>query len=156
MIALSFGFVLFLASQALFVFNGPLDALNPLAFQYPLKLSLITASLDPVSTKLRSAAMNPFDSNFSASVLPTHTTAPEDSDVLIVPGVYPGILDGRNATTNKSLAWISHARRVVDRNVWTSSVYGADVALAIATRNGMEYERHENSTWDPFADLYNL
>lgn len=91
-----------------------------------------------------------------------------------------GVLDGKNATTNKhawadttalgpSVHWISHARWVVDGNIWTSSgvsagidalfgwiaaVYGEPTAAGVA--NGMEYERHLNASWDPFADLYNL
>ncbi|KAJ6605118.1 class I glutamine amidotransferase-like protein [Mycena sp. CBHHK59/15] len=215
-VPVSFGVVLFPAFQALDVF-GPLDALNLLAFQYPVNLSLIAATLDPVSTKPRSAAMNPMNSNFSESAVPTHTfaTAPP-LDVLIVPGglgtratdlndtidfvreTFPtlqyfvsvctgagiaaraGILDGKNATTNKhtwnstivwgpETNWITHARWVVDGNVWTTSgvsagidgilafidaIYGADVALNIA--NGMEYVRATNSSYDPFADLYGL
>lgn len=91
-----------------------------------------------------------------------------------------GVLDGKRATTNKrawaqttalgpKVKWVSHARWVVDGNIWTASgvsagidavlawigsLYGDDVALGIA--NVMEYERHTNSSWDPFADLYNL
>ena len=64
---------------------------------------------------------------------------------------------------------MAHARWVVDGNIWTSSgvsagidcmlafiseVYGEDVAKGIA--DGMEYERHTDPTWDPFADLYGL
>jgi transcriptional regulator GlxA family with amidase domain len=65
--------------------------------------------------------------------------------------------------------WITHARWVQDGNIWTSSgvtagidvlfawmeaVYGNATATGVA--NGLEYERHLNSSWDPFADLYNL
>lgn len=57
----------------------------------------------------------------------------------------------------------------MDGNVYTSSgvsagidatfaligeVYGKERAKSIADR--MEYERHEDPAWDPFADLYNL
>ncbi|KAJ6536818.1 class I glutamine amidotransferase-like protein [Mycena capillaripes] len=81
--AISFGVVLFPGFQALDIF-GPLDALNLLAFQYPLNLSLIAATLDPVSTK---PATNPMNSNFSESVVPTHTFSnPPPLDVLLVPG----------------------------------------------------------------------
>lgn len=91
-----------------------------------------------------------------------------------------GILDGRRATTNKlawarttqlrpQVHWVPHARWVVDGNIWTSSgvsagidlifafmgeVYGEQVATKIA--NHLEYERHMDSTWDPFANLYSL
>ncbi|KAG2018776.1 hypothetical protein CC2G_008167 [Coprinopsis cinerea AmutBmut pab1-1] len=89
-----------------------------------------------------------------------------------------GILDGRKATTNKasfkriaglcpSVEWVGRARWVVDGNIWTSSgvtagldvifafiekVYGEPVAKLLA--NWLEYERHTDSTWDPFAELY--
>ncbi|KAL1748057.1 class I glutamine amidotransferase-like protein [Schizophyllum fasciatum] len=91
-----------------------------------------------------------------------------------------GVLDGRRATSNKrawagreglgnGTDWIAHARWVRDGNIWTSSGVsaGMDMALAwmacvfgdeIATdvANGMEYERHKDPSWDPFADLYGL
>jgi transcriptional regulator GlxA family with amidase domain len=91
-----------------------------------------------------------------------------------------GVLDGKRATTNKATwqsivalgpntNWIPHARWVVDGNVWTSSgvsagidaafdfikhVYGNETATNIA--NSMEYERHQNPDWDPFAAIYNV
>jgi len=91
-----------------------------------------------------------------------------------------GILDGKQATTNKrawstitewgpNVQWIAHARWVVDGNIWTSSgvsagidvtfawiaaVYGEDMARTIA--DVIEYERHTDSHWDPFAELYGL
>jgi len=90
------------------------------------------------------------------------------------------VLDGKNATTNKSVwaeiialgphvKWHSHARWVEDGNIWTSSgvsagidalfaymekVYGCETATQVA--NSMEYERHRDPSWDPFADLYGL
>ncbi|CAG7935774.1 unnamed protein product [Penicillium nalgiovense] len=91
-----------------------------------------------------------------------------------------GVLDGKRATTNKmawadttSLAvnvdWVPRARWVVDGNVWSSSgvsagidvtlawieeIYGSEVARKIS--NSMEYTRHEDSSHDPFAELYGL
>ncbi|KAF8970844.1 DJ-1/PfpI family protein [Flammula alnicola] len=91
-----------------------------------------------------------------------------------------GVLDGKRATTNKrawtrtiefrpQVKWEPHARWVVDGNIWTSSgvsagfdvifafmgeVYGEEVAKMIA--DFMEYERHTDPTWDPYADLYGL
>ncbi|KAF8182682.1 DJ-1/PfpI family protein [Pholiota molesta] len=91
-----------------------------------------------------------------------------------------GVLDGKRATTNKrawarttqlrpQVKWEAHARWVVDGNIWTSSgvsagldvtfafmgeVYGEEVATLIA--NFLEYERHMDATWDPYADLYGL
>ncbi|KAK2742282.1 hypothetical protein FQN55_007951 [Onygenales sp. PD_40] len=87
-----------------------------------------------------------------------------------------GVLDGKNATTNKmrfdgvaketpKVNWIRRARWVVDGNIWTSSgisagidemlafveaMYGRELALHIATE--MEYQWHEDSTFDPFAE----
>jgi len=91
-----------------------------------------------------------------------------------------GVLDGRCATTNKQswaqtialrtqVKWIAHARWVVDGNIWTSSgvsagldvtfafiadVYGKGAADKVA--DALEYERHTDSSWDPYAELYNL
>jgi len=91
-----------------------------------------------------------------------------------------GVLDGKRATTNKrswaqtialgpKVNWIAHARWVVDGKVysgsgvsagidvmlaWIADVYGEETATGIA--NGMEYERHLDPNWDPFAELYNL
>ncbi|KFY25147.1 hypothetical protein V493_04811 [Pseudogymnoascus sp. VKM F-4281 (FW-2241)] len=215
---LNFGVLLFPAFQALDVF-GPLDALNLFSQQRKLNLALIAPTLDPVSTASRHPAMNPFNSSFSESILPTHTfdTAPP-LDVLLIPGgigtrspdpffddhlafirsrfpklrylitvctgahlaARAGVLDGRKATTNKrawadapkygpKVKWIAHARWVADGKVWTSAgvsagidamlawvgeVYGADHADELALF--MEYERHGDPSWDPFAEYYNI
>ncbi|ROT37341.1 DJ-1/PfpI family protein [Sodiomyces alkalinus F11] len=215
----NYGMVLFPSFQALDVF-GPLDILNMLSLSHPMNLYLIAATLDPVSTAAMSASMNPLNSNFSESIVPTHTFAdpPPDLDVLIVPGglgtrapaprldeligfirdVYPsleylisvctgaglvaraGVLDGRNATTNKrawaqtvahgpATNWIGRARWVVDENVWTSSgvsagmdatlawvaaVFGEEQADSLAL--GMEYERVSDPSNDPFADYWGV
>lgn len=37
---------------------------------------------------------------------------------------------------------------------WVSHTYGDEVAKGIA--NTLEYERHTNASWDPFAELYGL
>ena len=180
-----------------------------------MNLSIIAATLDPVTTKVESH--NPCASNFAQTIVPTHTfdSAPR-LDVLIVPGglgnrshdivavvefiksTYPslryfisictgsglaaraGILDGRRATTNKRawvetialgprVKWVSHARWVVDGNIWTSSgvsagidatlawieaVYSEEEAKSVA--NGMEYTRHLDKNYDPFADLHKI
>jgi transcriptional regulator GlxA family with amidase domain len=64
-----------------------------------MNLSIIASTLDPVSTIPRSAAMNPYNSTFSQSVVPTHTfsTAP-DLEVLLVPGGIGTIAPDRNTT----------------------------------------------------------
>ncbi|KAL7957672.1 class I glutamine amidotransferase-like protein [Trichoderma compactum] len=70
--------------QALDVF-GPLDALNILSFTNPLELSLLSTTLDPVSTILGNA---PSPGAIGQSIVPTHTyqDAPKDIEVLLVPG----------------------------------------------------------------------
>jgi transcriptional regulator GlxA family with amidase domain len=91
-----------------------------------------------------------------------------------------GVLDGRRATTNKkdwawatstgpNVTWVPVARWVVDGNIWTTSgiaagldgiyayvnfLYGPDFATNIA--NYLEYERHLNSSDDPFAAIWNV
>lgn len=91
-----------------------------------------------------------------------------------------GVLDGKRATTNKAswdanvaygpkVVWVARARWVVDGKVWTSSgisagidatlafietVYGKENATYVA--NMMEYERHMDPAWDPFADIFNV
>eukprot|EP01119_Soliformovum_irregulare_P017487 TRINITY_DN520_c0_g1_i1.p1 TRINITY_DN520_c0_g1~~TRINITY_DN520_c0_g1_i1.p1 ORF type:complete len:302 (+),score=41.57 TRINITY_DN520_c0_g1_i1:120-908(+) len=89
-----------------------------------------------------------------------------------------GLLDGKNATTNKfsynwaiaqgpNVNWIPHARFVEDGNILTSSgvtagmdltyyfiskLYGRAIASRIA--NIIEYAPHTNAEWDPFSDLW--
>jgi len=91
-----------------------------------------------------------------------------------------GVLDGRRATTNKSawastvalgpkVKWVPQARWVVDGNIWSSSgisagidvtlafiekIYGKDNATSVA--NLMEYERHTDPNWDPFAAIFKV
>ncbi|KAF8810851.1 DJ-1/PfpI family protein [Phlegmacium glaucopus] len=215
-VPLAYGVVIYPGYQALDIF-GPLDALNTLSLAYPLNLSVIAQTLDPISTKLPGAFGNP-RSDFGQSIKPTHTfsTAPP-IDVLLIPGgigtrdpanveevveyiakVYPtlkylitvctgsglaaraGLLDGKRATTNKrswartiqlgpKVQWITRARWVVDGNIWTSSgvsagldiifafigeIYGEEVAKIVA--DFLEYERHTDPSWDPYAELYGL
>ena len=91
-----------------------------------------------------------------------------------------GVLDGRRATANKAswnetvalgpnVEWVPTARWVVDGKVWTSSgvsagidltlafiehIYGSENATTIG--NYMEFERAENSTDDPFSDIFDV
>jgi transcriptional regulator GlxA family with amidase domain len=86
-----------------------------------------------------------------------------------------GLLDGYRATSNKrafewartqgeGVDWVSEARWVEDRTRWTSSgvAAGMDMALALIGHlngedlasklaDGVEYDWHRNSSWDPFA-----
>ncbi|OBR11952.1 DJ-1/PfpI family protein [Colletotrichum higginsianum IMI 349063] len=213
----NFGMVIHRAYEMLDVF-GPLEALGVLARIHQLNLYLIAETMDPVTVEPGSAAMNSKNSSFFPVILPTHTyeTAPEDIEVLIIPGglwtrspnigpaisyiktTYPrlrylisvctgasvvaraGVLDGRRATTNKAswastivhgprTEWVAKARWVVDGNVWSSSgvsagidatlafveaVYGAENATYVADM--MEYDWHRDSTWDPFAERFNV
>ncbi|KAH0842271.1 hypothetical protein AYO21_00110 [Fonsecaea monophora] len=95
------------------------------------------------------------------------------------------LLDNRRATTNKctwslvtplgpKVKWVRKARWVVDDTpgvtpVWSSSgvsagidvtfafiqmLYGAGTAESVA--NVMEYERHLDDKWDPFADVWGV
>ncbi|KAG6907728.1 hypothetical protein DXG01_007586 [Tephrocybe rancida] len=213
-VPVNFGIVVFPGFQALDAF-GPLDALNTLSCMFPLKLSIIAETLDPVSTKVPNQLA--IGSDFGQSIVPTHTFAsPPPLDVLLIPGgigamqpsiqsaidfvtkTYPslkylitvcngagiaarsGVLDGKRATTNKmgwwpetsqrkEVQWVAHARWVVDGNIWTSSgvsagldgifafigaIYGEEAAEKVS--NILEYERHKDPSWDPYAVLYGL
>lgn len=65
--------------------------------------------------------------------------------------------------------WVPQARWVQDGNIWTSSGvtagidgmfafvaahWGEDIAKDLA--NTLEYERHTDPSWDPFAKVYGL
>jgi transcriptional regulator GlxA family with amidase domain len=91
-----------------------------------------------------------------------------------------GILDGRQATTNKmswewatstgpNVNWVRKARWVVDGNIWTTSgvaagmdgffafvgeIWGEEVTNDLSKI--LEYERHADSSWDPFARVHGL
>lgn len=88
-----------------------------------------------------------------------------------------GLLDGHRATSNKfafgwatqqsaRVRWVREARWVQDGSRWTSSGVsaGIDMAFALlahlhgedaasAVSNAIEYERHRDSSWDPFAGI---
>ncbi|HTQ30005.1 MAG TPA: DJ-1/PfpI family protein, partial [Opitutaceae bacterium] len=87
-----------------------------------------------------------------------------------------GLLDGRRATSNKrafqlvkravpTVEWVAKARWVEDGKYFTSSGVsaGMDMALAVIAKlrgreralqvaSRAEYEWHEDSSWDPFAE----
>ncbi|KAJ2895960.1 hypothetical protein MKZ38_006007 [Zalerion maritima] len=91
-----------------------------------------------------------------------------------------GVLEGKRATTNKAswdsvviygdnVTWVPEARWVQDGNVWTSSgvsagidavfafvdeMYGSANATYIA--NLIEYGRHTDASWDPFAAIWEV
>lgn len=135
-----FGVILYDGVQLLDAF-GPLDTLFLLSLTTPIELSLIANSINPVTSTPKA-----FPNSIGAKFLPTHTfeTAPQDIEVLLVPGgigsrdlnatqpaadfvkaryhklqylltvctgsaltARTGVLDGRNATTNKrSWDWV--------------------------------------------------
>lgn len=91
-----------------------------------------------------------------------------------------GILDNRNATTNKKawefvlstgpkVKWVPTARWVTDGNIWTTSgiaagqdgtfafvshVYGDDVAQYLA--DSLEYNRMTDQHFDPFGKIWDV
>jgi transcriptional regulator GlxA family with amidase domain len=91
-----------------------------------------------------------------------------------------GLLDGKRATTNKpewveatasgpNTTWVAPARWVVDGNIWTTSgnsagmdgvfgfvdcLYGTQLADAMS--DDMEYQRHPDPSWDPYAKIFNV
>ncbi|EFY97870.2 Isonitrile hydratase [Metarhizium brunneum] len=77
-----YGILLFPGFQALDAF-GPIDILNMLSQTAPVHFSIIAATLEPVSTKVK-----PTSPTVGQSVVPTHSldNAPEDLEVLLVPG----------------------------------------------------------------------
>lgn len=89
-----------------------------------------------------------------------------------------GLLDGYRATSNKRafswaesqgprVHWIRQARWVADHDRWTSSgvAAGMDMTLALIAHlhgdelaarvaDGVEYDWHRDSSWDPFAAMH--
>ncbi|KDQ31673.1 hypothetical protein PLEOSDRAFT_153893 [Pleurotus ostreatus PC15] len=90
----NWGVLLFPNFAALDVF-GPIEALNLLSETVPLNLSLIAKTLDPVPTQPHVPGEV---SNFTQSVVPTHTlaNAPSDIEVLLIPGPGPRAPDLRD------------------------------------------------------------
>ncbi|CAA9959118.1 ThiJ/PfpI family protein [Pyrenophora teres f. maculata] len=139
---------------------GPLDALNILSYTHPLTLSIVAATLTPISTQ--TAAGTQRGSIFAQSIMPTHTfeTAPRDLDVVIVPGglgmrgegweermkgvgewleglgLGLGLGEDRGPKWVKArhpnVDWIAKARWVVDGRFWTSSGVSAGIDLTYA------------------------
>ncbi|KAJ5217423.1 hypothetical protein N7468_010431 [Penicillium chermesinum] len=79
---LKLGLILFEGFQALDAF-GPLDCINVLSRTESVSLALLASTLEPVSTRPAG-----FPSSTGQHVVPTHTfaEAPDDLDVLLVPG----------------------------------------------------------------------
>jgi putative intracellular protease/amidase len=81
-----YGVALFPGFQALDVF-GPMDVLNMVSNTKPLQLSILAATLDPVSTMLRNDT-HMLGPHIGQSIVPTHTfdDPPINIEVLLVPG----------------------------------------------------------------------
>lgn len=97
-----YGIILFQAFESLDVF-GPLNALQMVSREYKMDLSLISSTnLEPVTTGPRTPSMNPMNSSFFQSVVPTHTVdnPPDDLDVLLVPGGLGTIAPDINSTVD--------------------------------------------------------
>lgn len=81
---------------------GPLDALNILSQQFPIQLSILADTLEPVSTN---TFKNPH-SNCAQSIVPTHTfdSPPENIEVLLIPGGFGARSDETIAPVIKFIA----------------------------------------------------
>ncbi|KAL1758374.1 class I glutamine amidotransferase-like protein [Schizophyllum commune] len=155
-----------------------LPTLDPVSTQPPASVNAIVGA--PTATSNFSQSLVP-----SHTILAPPPTLDETKYLLTVCtgswlAARAGALDGKRATSNKrswagreglgnGTEWVAHARWVQDGDTWTSSgvsagidmllawmesVFGAGVAEEVA--NGMEYERHTDPSWDPFAELYGL
>lgn len=88
-----------------------------------------------------------------------------------------GLLNGKKATSNKrvfawtnqypAIKWIKNARWVKEGNIYTSSGVSAGIDMTLAFISDLlgydvskqqsieiEYDWHEDSSWDPFSKLY--
>ncbi len=89
-----------------------------------------------------------------------------------------GLLNGKNATSNKraffltgkespEVNWIKKARWIKDGNIYTSSGVSAGIDMTLGfisdtidydtakkVSNEIEYDWKEDSTWDPFSEMY--
>ncbi|KAH7309165.1 ThiJ/PfpI [Stachybotrys elegans] len=95
----NWGVALFNSYDTIDVF-GVLDPLFYLSFQSQINLSLIAETMDPVWVRPYTEAANVHNSTFRFSINPTHThgTAPEDLEVLLVPGGPAMLFDNQTAT----------------------------------------------------------
>ncbi|KAK5150473.1 hypothetical protein LTS14_010163 [Recurvomyces mirabilis] len=82
-----FGYIIFSGYEPLDI-NGPVSALGTLGRDHHIELSVIAETMSPVTSAPLLPAMNPFNSTTFVTLSPTHTfeTAPQDIEVLIIPG----------------------------------------------------------------------
>ncbi|KAI0097833.1 DJ-1/PfpI family protein [Nemania sp. FL0031] len=87
----SFGVIVF-QGMIMQDFVGVVDPLQIISHDFPMNLYILSSTLDAVTTEPANPAMNPKNSSFFPTINPTHTfaTAPDDIEVLIIPGG-PGV-----------------------------------------------------------------
>ncbi|KAH7115804.1 DJ-1/PfpI family protein-like protein [Dendryphion nanum] len=122
--------------------TGPLDVLNILAYTKPIRLSIIAASLSPVST--HHAHHTSANSHFSQAIVPTHTfeTAPKDIEVLLIPG---GFGSRKEENLDGLVDWI---REVYPSLRWCLTVCTGSAILA---KTGVLNGRKATSNKKAFA-----
>ncbi|KAF2714473.1 class I glutamine amidotransferase-like protein [Pleomassaria siparia CBS 279.74] len=122
---------------------GPLDILNLLSNTHKINLSILAATLDPVSTN-RNANSVALGSRCSQAIVPTHTfdTAPDDIEVLIVPGGF-----GSRAEENIEQV-VGFVRRYYARLRWMLTVC---TGSAIVAKSGVLDGRRATSNKRAFG-----
>ncbi|EER23905.1 hypothetical protein D8B26_002062 [Coccidioides posadasii str. Silveira] len=154
-----YAIILYPGFQALDAF-GPLDVLNVLGRDKPIKLSIIGPSLDPVSINALPRQGLIFNPAFFQSVVPTHTYAnpPENIDVLIIPGgtgnrdprvlepvskltrdLYPGLQYLFTICTGSKIP--AHAGILEGRKATSNKIAFGEVAAAYPKVNWVERAR---------------
>jgi putative intracellular protease/amidase len=107
---------------------GPYEVLQWIGKLQNINVALMSNTLEPVTSKPGSPAMDPFNSTVYPSIAPTHTfdNAP-DLDVLIIPGG-PGM---RAAGMNATLAYIAKTAPRVKHviNICTGSALAARAGI---------------------------
>ncbi|KAF5025318.1 hypothetical protein F66182_2603 [Fusarium sp. NRRL 66182] len=128
---------LFPGFQALDVF-GPLDTLNFMSKRQPLQLSLLHTSLDPVSTLVEDDTPG----IIGQSVVPTHTydTAPDDIEVLLVPGGV-GTEDAENVKRVRDFVKERYPKLRYLLTVCTGSVVAAQAGV-LDGKEATSYKRY--------------
>ncbi|OKL56572.1 hypothetical protein UA08_08065 [Talaromyces atroroseus] len=140
--------------QALDAF-GPLDILNLVARYHKIELSVIAASLEPVSTNLalvfpdKQDVWNPAGSNCGQSIVPTHTfdSPPEKIEVLIVPG------GGGTRSPHSSGPVIDFIKKIYPSLGYLLTVCtGSGLAARAGVLNGMRATSNKRS-WEEVTAL---
>lgn len=92
---------------------GPLDILNQLALTHPITLSILAASLDPVTTA-HEFSQQFVPSQCAQQIVPTHTfeDAPEGIEMLLVPGGYGTRMKGVGESVGEFVRrWYAEGRK---------------------------------------------